>query len=231
MKKNDCILCAILLNEPDTPFEQVLPDLDPADQVIRRLQSASLTVDVAPVGVGHCLAIPNRHVLSMAQATPAELRDVITLTNLAVEAISAVSTGTVLIFEHGQCVSKEGDDGACSIEHAHVHALGTDEKAWDRITSALEFKEVNGLQGVQQIDRGSHGYLYIEIPGRQSAISFSETGGPQILRRLVSTDGASPMPLWNWQDMVALACSTGLAQALVENLKILRKHITDVDVQ
>lgn len=229
MKRNDCVLCAILLSEPDTPFEQVLPDVNPAEQVIRRLPSASLTVDVAPVGLGHCLAIPNRHVLSMAQAAPDELRDVIALTGLAAAAISKVSIDTILIFEHGQCISKDGGGSACGVEHAHVHTLGTDDQAWGRITSTVQFTPVNGLRAVQELADHSHGYLYIEVLGKQAAVSFDETIGPQILRRLVATDGSVPMPLWHWQDMVDLAGSTGLAQTVAANLSFLREHITNVD--
>lgn len=108
-----CLFCKIIAGEiPSTKL------LETADVVV--------IADINPQAPTHALAIPRRHIASVALLTPADavtLAAVIEAANQVARDQGRESTGYRLVINHGA-------DAGQSVAHLHVHVLGGRPLGW-----------------------------------------------------------------------------------------------------
>jgi diadenosine tetraphosphate (Ap4A) HIT family hydrolase len=211
-----------LAGRPGTPFEEVLPNVERSQQILAQRSLIAVVADVAPIGRGHCLVVPNRHELSVMQLTSLERRQLADSAYAASRAISAAFGGPVLMFEHGQCHHRSGDQDPCGIDHAHLHVVESDEFAWQRITTAFKFKPHPGVNALCAVENEHSGYLFVEVPNVRAAVSFHPNPPSQVLRRLVARRDSTSGILWNWKDMVLLSEVASLGTQIMETIALFR---------
>jgi ATP adenylyltransferase len=105
-----CLFCTAIGASPERDREQL---------VLRRAERVYLILNLYPYASGHLMAVLNRHVATLAEATPDELADVMTLAGQATRALMRVyrPDGFNIGINQGR-VAGAGVEG-----HLHVHVV------------------------------------------------------------------------------------------------------------
>lgn len=103
----DCLFCRIVAG--DIPARKVLE----TDDVV-------VFHDIAPVAPVHMLAVPRRHVASLADV----VADDATLLASLIGALNTAARDHGLAERGYRIVTNIGDDGGQSVYHLHLHLLG-----------------------------------------------------------------------------------------------------------
>ena len=106
-KSADCVFCAALANQ----------DADPL--IVFRGPSCFVILNLFPYNNGHLMVVPNRHLSSLADASPAELAEMMELTRRAEIAVREA-------FEpHGMNMGLNLGKaaGAGILDHLHLHVV------------------------------------------------------------------------------------------------------------
>jgi ATP adenylyltransferase len=100
-------------------FCQALSDPDAGELVVFRGTSCFVILNLFPYNNGHLMVIPNRHIASLAAATPEELSELIALTRVAELALTEVFA------PHGlnMGINLGKPAGAGILNHVHMHVV------------------------------------------------------------------------------------------------------------
>ena len=106
-KSADCVFCAALTGT----------DADPL--IVFRGSSAFVILNLFPYNNGHLMVVPNRHIASLVDATPAELTEMMDLTRRAEIALreAFAPQGMNMGLNLGKAA------GAGILEHLHLHVI------------------------------------------------------------------------------------------------------------
>jgi diadenosine tetraphosphate (Ap4A) HIT family hydrolase len=222
-ESSTCHLCTIRDDPGSTPFARLLPDRDPGSQVLFRDADCLVIIDVAPVGPGHCIIVPVRHRLSLAQTTEREKSAIIVTMSAVASAISSAFSREPVFFEHGQCVEGIGVTG-CGISHAHLHAVARSEGAALARVGDLTLEPISGGIGSLSRYRSDDGYLFVQ-DGDGNAFATRPTSP---VSGVLRSHFAWPKYLaeashrgWPWSDHLTYAALVGTASRVAANLDAL----------
>lgn len=113
---------------------------------------------LGPQANAYVLVVPRVHVLSVAQLSARDLRQLGELTRW-VRSVVASAYGPVVTFEHGSCdTSSRG--GSC-IDHAHVHVVATTAPLATVVKEKHSLDALPSLDGLASAFDGT-AYLYVE---------------------------------------------------------------------
>jgi ATP adenylyltransferase len=100
-------------------FCSALSDPDADSLVVHRGRACFVILNLFPYNNGHLMVIPNRHIASLAAATPEELSELIELTRVAELAI------TETYAPHGlnMGINLGKPAGAGILDHVHMHVV------------------------------------------------------------------------------------------------------------
>ena len=221
-----CILCDIIQNRENTPFQELMTGYRSNDQIILRSEFSMLIVDVAPIARAHCLIIPLKHRTSLASLTDKELQDVIATKNKIVSLITENLRTSVVVFEHGEtegCLAQHG----CSIHHAHLHIAEwrTAYLGIPHITEANLTPLTNGLNSLTNCTTisNSSGYIYFEAKEIGAWCSSASGLAPQVLRRtFLDLEWTEHHEAWNWSDQIVMSEAFDTQRRVQDNLLILK---------
>ncbi len=114
-------LAYILGTEPSTGcvFCQALTDPDAARIIVYRGPTCFVILNLFPYNNGHLMVIPNRHIATLASATPEELAEMMELTKRAEIAL------TEAYAPHGMNmgINLGKPAGAGVLDHMHMHVV------------------------------------------------------------------------------------------------------------
>ena len=101
-----CVFCTALTSAPD-------------DLIVFRGVSCYVILNLFPYNNGHLMIVPNRHLAGLADATPAELGELIELTRRAEVALSEA------YMPHGMNmgINLGKPAGAGILDHVHMHVV------------------------------------------------------------------------------------------------------------
>jgi len=224
-ESSTCHLCTIRDDRANTPFAGLLTDRDHRTQVLSRDDHCLTIIDVAPIGPGHCLIVPARHRLSLAQTSSEEKAAIADAMAMAASAIAAAFSIETVFFEHGQCTEGVGVTG-CGISHAHLHAVGRrDDAEIDRVGDLDLEPLANGIQGLNQY-QSSAGYLFVQDGlGNAFACRPGKTASG-LLRSHFAWPGylaEESHAHWSWSDHVTYASLVGTGSRVSANLDALTR--------
>lgn len=197
-------MCDALALSTDTPYSELFPDADPAEQVLWSTQRAAVLIDVAPLAEGHCLIIPTAHRIALAHATAEEFQELEELKGLFTETLHSAFGVKPVYFEHGQCQNEPDDHRSCAIAHAHLHLVPVGTDCFGSIRARFPFQPLARWSDITTAADGTSGYLYIEDE-RGCGLWTARTPQPQALRRCVADALDLEDPAWNWHDQVVHA--------------------------
>ncbi|HEX5475935.1 MAG TPA: HIT domain-containing protein [Vicinamibacterales bacterium] len=100
-------------------FCQALADPDAAPLVLFRGQTCFVILNLFPYNSGHLMIVPNRHIASLAAATPEELAELIELTRRAEIVLTQVFEPQGM----NMGVNLGRPAGAGVLDHLHVHVV------------------------------------------------------------------------------------------------------------
>ena len=100
-------------------FCSALSDPDADSLVVHRGRACFVILNLFPYNNGHLMVIPNRHIPSLATATPEELAELIQLTRVAELALTEVYA------PHGlnMGINLGKSAGAGILDHVHMHVV------------------------------------------------------------------------------------------------------------
>lgn len=100
-------------------FCRALSDPDAGTLIVHRGASCFVILNLFPYNNGHLMVIPNRHIASLAAATPEELRELIDLTRTCEIAL------TEAYAPHGMNmgINLGKPAGAGILDHVHMHVV------------------------------------------------------------------------------------------------------------
>ena len=100
-------------------FCEALTRDDAAPLILHRGRTCFVILNLFPYNSGHLMVVPNRHVASLADATPEELADVMALTRVAELAL------TEAFAPHGMNmgINLGKPAGAGILDHLHMHVV------------------------------------------------------------------------------------------------------------
>jgi ATP adenylyltransferase len=113
-KRPDCVFCAA--QDQSTDSEAPLAQ---ASLVVYRGRTCFVILNLYPYNSGHVLVVPNRHVRSLAGATPEELCELIELARLSELALTEAYS------PHGinMGINLGKPAGAGILDHVHMHVV------------------------------------------------------------------------------------------------------------
>ncbi len=100
-------------------FCQALTDLDAAPLVVFRGPTCFIILNLFPYNNGHLMVVPNRHIASLAAATPEELSEMMELARRSEVALSEAYQPHGL--NMGVNIGKPA--GAGILDHVHMHVV------------------------------------------------------------------------------------------------------------
>ena len=105
--------------QPDCIFCQAADHAFHSDLVVARGQTSFVILNLFPYNNGHLMVIPNRHIASLAAATPDELSELIELTRVSEVAL------TETFAPHGlnMGINLGKPAGAGILDHVHMHVV------------------------------------------------------------------------------------------------------------
>src|SRR4051794_31918898 len=106
-QSSGCVFCAALIDPAAEPL------------IVFRGETCFVILNLFPYNSGHLMVIPNRHIASLAAATPAELSELIDLTRRAEMAL------TEAYAPHGMNmgINLGKPAGAGVLDHVHMHVV------------------------------------------------------------------------------------------------------------
>jgi diadenosine tetraphosphate (Ap4A) HIT family hydrolase len=107
------------------------------------------------------------------------------------------------LFEHGN--ETGGQRAGCSVEHAHLHFLGSSADVWEHASAALPWVEAGAANDIYELAAGSE-YLRYRRPDGQWLVSVT-TDRPipsQLMRQVFAAAHDEPAS-WDWRTEPALA--------------------------
>lgn len=222
-QSSTCHLCAIRDDPSVTPFARLLKDRNPQSQILARDPHCLTIIDVAPIGPGHCIIVPARHQLSLAQTSPDEKSAILAAMSAVGSAISTVFAHEPVFFEHGQCVEGRGLTG-CGISHAHLHVVARPEGAPVHKIGEVVMDPIVGGIGALERYRSEVGYLFVEdsLGNAYAARPSGPVSG--LLRSHFAWPGylsGAARAGWSWSDHVAFDSLVGTATRVEANLDAL----------
>lgn len=113
MSSGDCIFCRIVSGE--IPSEKVYAD-----------EHVTAFKDIDPQAPVHILVIPNRHIPSLAEMSPADKE----LFGHLLFAFKEVAAAAGLSKRGYRLVVNCGEDGGQAVSHVHFHLLGGRQMGW-----------------------------------------------------------------------------------------------------
>lgn len=223
METANCPLCCITTGSAVTPFERLFPDLAREDQIVAESPLALVAVDVAPIGLGHCIVITRAHRLSMADCPNVEAEEVDRLIVTMSELIRRVTGLPFVAFEHGQR-SEDDHPFGCSIAHAHIHVVATKRASHLDLGSIIgvDFQPYRGrLADIDDVALGKH-YLFVRNTYGQAWLANPSKTASQLLRRhFLDADTRNRELKWNWSDQALLSHKLETRERVLGNLAIL----------
>jgi diadenosine tetraphosphate (Ap4A) HIT family hydrolase len=145
---------------------------------------------------GHILLVPKRHVRRWLALPAEEARQGDRLMKQLSRRLSSSFGAGVHFFEHGS--GTHAETPACSIEHAHIHAIPTDKQVRERLRQDYPWQPVGGWQRVQQL-AGDSEYLWYQTPEGDRSVCVTLGGFPsQYLRRVFTEELGGTR--WNWRE-------------------------------
>jgi diadenosine tetraphosphate (Ap4A) HIT family hydrolase len=218
---SDCLFCEILVGRGGSAFEELFPLRAAEDQVLMRGKALTVIIDVAPIGPGHCLILPNRHELSFGLLEDHEFQELSEVKALLGAVMVSMFGRPPVFFEHGQCLDN-GDDLGCGIGHAHLHCLASGANEKERSLPSGQWTEISGVP-LQKVSAKSAGYLYVEFDGQEY---YSESiRGSHLLRRHFQAVEFGPHDLSAWLDQRMFPESFDTRFRVEVNLSLLREGI------
>jgi diadenosine tetraphosphate (Ap4A) HIT family hydrolase len=158
-------------------------------------QSFGVLPSVGAIAAGHVLLVPKRHVRRWLALSAEEIRQSDQLKQLLETRLRRRFGKDIHWFEHGSSAS--GAKTACSIEHAHLHALPFDGSVLSRLQQDYFWQPVVGWQQVQQ-RVGDREYLWYQAPDGSQGVCTEPEGFPsQYLRRVFAEQAGSTQ--WDWR--------------------------------
>ncbi len=219
-----CPLCCIAGGQAATPFEYLFPELEREDQIVAERSLALAAVDVAPVGLGHCIVMSRAHRLSMADCLKSEIDDVEDLAFTMGGVIFRATDLPFVMFEHGQR-SEDDHPFGCSIVHAHLHVVATTRSPVLDLESisGVDFQPYEGgLAALDDVVRGEH-YLFVRsMDGRAWLAQPTRTPSQLLRRHFLDAQDSDRDLMWNWSDQSLLSHHLQTRKRILENLGILR---------
>ncbi len=191
-----CSLCQEILCEPNPQHGSYGRDVESGEHVLYRGAEVVCVPALGPLNSHHILILPERHTTSVAAiqcpSAVAELQTV--KRDLAAYNASRFDLQTTF-FEHG---TGTHSDIACScVEHAHVHALGTNVDLLAALQSHYDFRPIEASRITGNRELAASGYYYYEHTASESAISTRRLGS-QFFRVVYRRAFGDPAP-WNWR--------------------------------
>lgn len=181
----DCDFCGILRSR--VAIGATNPYVDGFFDVPFRSGEFVAFPDAAPLGPGHVLVVPDRHVLSAARLdADARARLLAVVHHLASEL--STPDGTVpWVFEHG---SSEADESAgCGITHAHFHLVFCRPGVVDGSVGIDGFRTYPSVEDAWRAFRSGDYYLLGRLGGDVHGARVRESGElkcSMFLRKLIA---------------------------------------------
>src|SRR4051794_15575331 len=125
---HDCLICGQISGSPERDLIYSLLGGRYQRPVLLESRSFAVMPSVGPLVPGHVLICPRRHARSFAVLTAAETAEAALMLRTVERRLLDVFGGPVQFFEHGS--APVGTAVACSVEHAHVHALPAAPDLW-----------------------------------------------------------------------------------------------------
>lgn len=162
----------------------------PWDRPLLLTDNFALVPSLGSLVPGWLMAIPRRHILSMASLTHEEANELGEIIRLACGTLKDTFGVAPTIFEHG--ASQNNQLVGCGIDHAHLHIVPLD----------FDLAEIATQHGIWSVlERGSKSliptelmslsanrpYLYLRTPGNASLLSQPRPQVSQFFRRLIAS--------------------------------------------
>lgn len=178
-----------------------IPDAPIENRIIMSTDNFFVVPSVAPLGPGHLMIIPNRHVKSMTSVDSCLSEEFNTLVLRVISKLERRYGSKPFVFEHGIASSCEG---GCGISHAHLHLLPMSNAAKDRVISevanscgqsVVKFNLFSLLNSTHQ-DRS---YLLVSPNAEDLFLYYGDHWPSQFLRKLIARQ--LELGHWDWNEL------------------------------
>jgi diadenosine tetraphosphate (Ap4A) HIT family hydrolase len=199
-----CHICSQIQGDPG---HDLIAGLLPHQAYLRRIVIEDDLFAVMPslgaLRPGHLLICPRQHVRRLA-ALPAaqmvrlhrmiaEVRD-----RLRLAGLTAGPTHDLLLFEHGMAAT--GDRIACTVDHAHLHAVPLPASIAEGVLAHLTWQTVGAGADALADAVGEHEYLLRwQFGGPLQVATAPPEGHPSQAMRRALAERLAPTVSWDWR--------------------------------
>jgi diadenosine tetraphosphate (Ap4A) HIT family hydrolase len=188
---------AELAGEPETHFAELYEGDPPSRIIADGANDVVALVDIAPLAVGHLLAIPRRDFPSFAALDPATWNAWRSLRASLMDTMERLWTRPTA-FEHGSSVAMRGS--AC-ITHAHLHLVPGDLELRSRLAAdGLDLHPVGDQRDIAAAIGAARPYFYVEGPDGAAFVAAADVPlrPSQYLRRQAAEALKLSPDEWDW---------------------------------
>jgi diadenosine tetraphosphate (Ap4A) HIT family hydrolase len=198
----DCCLCAQIAGNSARDLLHEVLGAATYERRARDVTAGFVAIpSVGALSPCHVLLCPRRHVRSFA-ALPKRERDEAQEASTRLEGFLGERWRLPMhLFEHGN--ARTGDRVSCSVEHAHLHFVGSAASVWGEVANEFAWLEIAG--GDLRAAVGDDEYLRYRGPSGKWQITVTD-GAPipsQLMRRVFAgAHGATEA--WDWRSDPAI---------------------------
>jgi diadenosine tetraphosphate (Ap4A) HIT family hydrolase len=205
IEHNECVFCGNDVLKSN--FDAALPIVA---SIAAYGHGLLIVPDVAPVGLGHLLVIPELHLHAMTSIPPDEARHLVRAMKSIEEFHEEKYDAGTLFFEHGGTTS---DRGAGCIDHAHLHCVPSSLAEFKFIAELAEQMGAKCLHETIVDSEMDQPYVYLKYKNQEHYLS-ADTLPRQFGRMAISKFRSSEESLpFKWY----LAVETNLSRKLFLN--------------
>jgi diadenosine tetraphosphate (Ap4A) HIT family hydrolase len=194
----DCCLCAQIAGESSADLlHQLLDDADTYECRAREITMGFVAVpSVGALTACHVLLCPRNHVRSFA-ALPPDQRAEARVAAPRLERLLRKTWDLPLhLFEHGN--ARKGSSVACSVEHAHLHFVGSPYEISTELHRELEWVEIDDACLESAVN--DQEYLRYRAPDGSWMLAMTRDVPipSQLMRRIFARVHGTP-DTWDWR--------------------------------
>lgn len=214
MSAADCCLCAQIEGRQENDLiSTLLGEADYSRRVLLECRRFALIPSLGPIVPGHSLICPKQHGNSLVRALADDkilAQDYEQFLDRASAALGRAYGAPLHFFEHGS--PRNGSHVACSVEHAHLHALPADVSITAVLMRDGNWQPLDGhfLSASEVV--GDDEYVCYQAPDGRAFLRVSPVPIESQLMRRIFADALGISANWNWRthpnlDQVLETCS------------------------
>lgn len=157
---------------------------------------------IGPLTGCHVLLCPRAHARSFAALSRTQRRASQKATDDLESLLAQRWAMPLHLFEHGN--SRHGRSVNCSVEHAHLHFVGSDVEVWPTVADEFPWDRVDGEVDISAVV-GNREYLRYRDPDANWWIATTSGSFPSQMMRRAFAAAHGNAGAWNWRDEPAAA--------------------------